>query len=84
MGRAVKGLREDIEILRELFNASSYPGPEPGSSWSPQVAYPPTWRQDQGLDPDRDEAERRSFRDKYAAKRRKLRTLVLWLQKERR
>lgn len=77
----LRALRETIEQLKELFNASSYAGPEPGKSWDPQMVYPPMTRSAAEMDPDQQAAEAGRFRDKNSAKRAKLRKLVTWLQK---
>lgn len=76
-------LRENIDLLREFMQGgSSYPGPEPGSTWSASMSYPPSIRQDMFGNPEADDAEKKRYKDKSADKRAALRKLALWVQQK--
>lgn len=71
---------EAISLLMELFDApASYPGPSPGSGWSPTTSFPPVTRKDLFGDPDEREGEKKRYRDNASQKRENLRRLSVWL-----
>lgn len=77
-----KQLREQIELLREFMHQpASYPGPEPGKTWSVGMSYAPSMRAAMFPHLANQEADKKKFKDKGADKRDALRKLAIWLQK---
>lgn len=80
--KSVERLRESVELLRELFNAASYPGPEPGKITSVSMQYPNTPASQLARDQQREKETRQKLKKKNADSRADLRKLSVWLARK--
>jgi hypothetical protein len=81
--KSVDQLRESVALLREyVYNAASYPGPEPGKVMSLSTQYPNTAASQLARDQQREKEARQKLKKKNADSRADLRKLSVWLQRK--